>query len=112
MKEGEMKFKPGSAMCGAALLVTLAVVAGASVRDARAVLPSGDAVQQWDKIAEDTVVGSGAFQNEGLLYMAYVSNAMYRSIAPGERQGQSADAAVVEAAYTTLSHFFPAQAAT
>jgi hypothetical protein len=76
------------------------------------VLPSGNAVQQWDKIAEDTVVGSGAFQNEGLIYMAYVSNAMYRSIAPGERRGQSADAAVIEAAYTTLSYYFPAQAAT
>jgi hypothetical protein len=107
-----MKLKPGKPMLAAAILVTLAVVAGASVHEARAVLPAGNAVQQWDKIAEDTVVGSGAFQNEGLLYMAYVSNAMYNSIAPGERAGQSADAAVVEAAYTTLSHYFPAQAAT
>jgi hypothetical protein len=98
------------ALAAFVLLVTLAVVAGASVRDARAMLPPGNAVQQWDKIAEDTVVGSGAFQNEGLIYMAYVSNAMYSSIAPGERNGQSADAAVVEAAYTTLSHYFPAQA--
>jgi len=107
-----MTFKPGRLMLVAAVLVMLAVVAGASVRDARAVLPPGNAVQQWDKIAEDTVVGSGAFQNEGLIYMAYVSNAMYRSISPGQRRGQSADAAVVEAAYTTLSHYFPAQAAT
>ena len=107
-----MTFKPGRPMLVAAVLVMLAVVAGASVRDARAVLPPGNAVQQWDKIAEDTVVGSGAFQNEGLIYMAYVSNAMYRSISPGQRRGQSADAAVVEAAYTTLSHYFPAQAAT
>jgi hypothetical protein len=107
-----MKFKPGKAMLAAAILVTLAVVAGANVRDAGAVLPPGNAVQQWDKIAEDTIVGSGAFQNEGLTYMAYVSNAMYRSISPGERNGQSADAAVVEAAYTTLSHYFPAQGAT
>src|SRR6266567_3514893 len=105
-------FKRGRPMLVAAVLVMLAVVAGAGVRDARAVLPTGNAVQQWDKIAEDTVVGSGAFQNEGLIYMAYVSNAMYRSISPGERRGQSADAAVVEAAYTTLSHFFPAQGAT
>jgi len=107
-----MTFKPGRPMLVAAVLVMLAVVAGASVRDARAVLPPGNAVQQWDKIAEDTVVGSGAFQNEGLIYMAYVSNAMYNAISPGERKGQSADAAVVEAAYTTLSHYFPAQAAT
>src|SRR5262249_35851017 len=48
----------------------------------------------------------------GLIYMAYVSNAMYRAVAPGERQGQSADAALVEAAYATLSHYFPAQGAT
>jgi hypothetical protein len=77
-----------------------------------AVLPAGNAVQQWDKIAEDTIVGSGAFQNEGLIYMGYVTSAMYRAVSPGERRGQSTDAAVVEAAYTTLSHYFPAQAAT
>ncbi len=106
-----MKFKPGKAILAAAILVTLAVVAGANVRDARAVLPPGNAAQQWDKIAEDTVVGSGAFQNEGLVYMAYVTNAMYSSVSPGERKGQSADAAIVETAYTTLSHYFPAQAA-
>jgi hypothetical protein len=76
------------------------------------ILPGGNAVEQWDKIAEDTVVGSGAFQNEGLIYMAYVSSAMYRAVSPGERRGQSPDAAVVEAAYTTLSHYFPAQGAT
>ncbi len=100
------------AMLAAAAVIVMAAVAGASVRDARAVLPPGNTAQQWDKIAEDTVVGSGAFQNEGLIYMAYVSNAMYRAVAPGERRGQSADAALIEAAYTTLSHYFPAQAAT
>src|SRR5439155_21570207 len=77
-----------------------------------AVLPPGNAVEQWDKIAEDTVVGSGAFQNEGLVYMGYVSSAMYRAVSPGERRGQSPAAAVVEAAFTTLSHYFPAQTAT
>jgi hypothetical protein len=112
MEEREMNFKPGKAIVAAVILVTLAVVAGSSVRDAKAVLPPGNTVQQWDKIAEDTIVGSGAFQNEGLVYMAYVSNAMYNAVAPGERNGQSADAAVVEAAYTTLSHYFPSQAAT
>ena len=84
----------------------------AAPRSGADTLPPGNTVQQWDKIAEDTIVGSGAFQNEGLIYMAYVSNAMYNAVAPGERNGQSADAAVVEAAYTTLSHYFPAQAAT
>src|SRR6266581_9240170 len=100
------------AMLAAAAVIVMAAVAGASVRDARAVLPSGNTAQQWDKIAEDTVVGSGAFQNEGLIYMAYVSSAMYRAVAPGERRGQDSDAAMIEAAYTTLSHYFPAQAAT
>jgi hypothetical protein len=37
---------------------------------ARAALPPGNAAQQWNRIAEDTVVGAGAFQNEGLIYMA------------------------------------------
>jgi hypothetical protein len=104
-----MRYK---AMLAAAVVIVIAAVAGAGVQNARAVLPPGNTAQQWDKIAEDTVVGSGAFQNEGLIYMAYASNAMYRAVAPGERLGQSADAALVEAAYTTLSHYFPAQAAT
>ena len=78
----------------------IALGALASVRAAQAVLPPGNTVAQWDKIAEDTVVGSGAFQNEGLVYMAYVSDAMYRSITPGRRLGQSPDAAVIESAYT------------
>src|SRR2546429_3911415 len=99
-------------MLVAALVILTAVVAGAGVRDASAVLPPGNTAQQWDKIAEDTVVASGAFQNEGFIYMAYVTNAMYGAVSPGERKGQDADAAMIEAAYTTLSHYFPAQAAT
>jgi VCPO second helical-bundle domain len=63
-----------------------------------------------DKIAEDTIVGSGAFQGEGFVYMAYVSMAMDRAVNPGERQGQSPDAAVTEAAYRILVHYFPANA--
>ena len=90
---------------------------------ASAALPPGNAVQQWNKIAEDVVVGSGAFQNEGLIYMAYVSAAVYdAAVAIGEGyepygsriaapSGASLEAAVVEAAYTTLRHYFPAQAA-
>jgi hypothetical protein len=95
------------------LLAGAALVGGIGAATAQgAVLPPGNAVEQWDKIAEDTVVGSGAFQNEGLIYMAYVSSAMYRAVSPGERRGQSPAAAVVEAAFTTLSHYFPAQTAT
>ena len=44
--------------------------------------------------------------------MAYTSDAMYRSITPGRRLGQSPDAAVIESAYTVLSHYFPSQQAT
>src|SRR5437762_4724332 len=99
-------------MLVSALVVLIAVVAGAGVRDARAVLPPGNTAQQWDKIAEDTAVASGAFQNESFIYMAYVTNAMYNAVSPGERKGQDGDAAVTEAAYTVLSHYFPSQQAT
>lgn len=101
--------RPPIAIAAATVAIVLALMAGAQVRAAHAVLPPGNTAAQWDKIAEDTVVGSGAFQNEGLVYMAYTTNAMYRSITPGRRLGQSPDAAVIEAAYTVLSHYFPAQ---
>ena len=52
----------------------------ATSRPAVAALPPGNPVQQWNKIAEDVVVGSGAFQNEGLIYMAYVSAAVYDAV--------------------------------
>ena len=76
-------------------------------------------MEQWNKIAEDTVVGSGAFQSEGLLYMAYESTAVYdavvsleggyRPLEPAFRVSKQAspDAAVVEAAYRILRHYFP-----
>ena len=76
-------------------------------------LPPGNTVQQWDKIAEDTVVGSGAFQNEGLdLHGLRLERDVPRDRAGRAARASRADAAVVEAAYTTLSHYFPAQAAT
>jgi hypothetical protein len=90
---------------------------------AQAALPPGNAVQQWNKIAEDTVVGAGAFQNEGLIYMAYVSAAVYDAVAAIEGgyepyaariaapPGASVEAAAAEAAYTILHFHFPAQAA-
>jgi hypothetical protein len=110
-------------------VVTIAVVALAvadsagTSRNAAAALPPGNTVAQWNTIAEDTVVGSGAFQSEGLIYMAYAAAAVYDAvvairggyepygpaiIAPA---GASPDAAVVEAAYQTLVHYFPSQAA-
>jgi hypothetical protein len=81
----------------------------------------GNIVEQWNKIAEDTVVGSGAFQAEGLIYMSYVSAAVYNATVAINGQyaqfgtrvtaptGSSTDAAIIEAAYDTLVHYFPAQ---
>ena len=98
------------------LLIASALVALAS--PATATLPPGNTVQQWNKIAEDTVVGSGAFQPEGFLYMAYVTAAVYDAAVAIEGgfepygppitapPGASVDCAVVESAYRTLRYYF------
>jgi hypothetical protein len=98
------------------LLIALTLVALASPMSAT--LPPGNTVQQWNKIAEDTVVGSGAFQPEGFLYMAYVTAAVYDAAVAIEGgfepygppiaapPGASIDCAVVEAAYRTLRYYF------
>jgi hypothetical protein len=44
----------------------LAVLVVFTSQAVQAALPSGNSVQQWNKISEDTVVSSGAFGNEGL----------------------------------------------
>ena len=107
-----------------AIAVTAMAVAASAgtTRNAAAALPSGNTVAQWNMIAEDTVVGSGAFQSEGLIYMAYVSAAVYDAVVAIEGgyepygpaitapAGASPDAAVVEAAYRTLVNYFPLQA--
>jgi hypothetical protein len=102
-----------------ALALSFALVGG-TARNAAATLPSGNTVQQWDEIAANTVVSSGAFGNEGLQYMAYVSAAIYDAVTSIEggyqpygpavagAAGASSDAAVVEAACATLTHYFPA----
>jgi hypothetical protein len=100
-------------------LVVVAALGATASRDARAVLPPlPDTVQQWNKIAEDTVLASGAFQGEGEIYMAYTSAAVYdaavairggyESYGPpiGASPGASVDCAVVEAAYQTLRYYF------
>jgi hypothetical protein len=109
-------------LVGATILL-LAAATGTE-RGASAALPAGNTVEQWNQIAEDTVVGSGAFQNEGYIYMAYESTAVYDavdSIAGGYQplepafrvsNNASPDAAVVEAAYRTLRHYFPAASPT
>ncbi len=100
-----------------ATAVAVALVAG-TTRNAAAALPPGNTVAQWNKIAEDTVVGSGAFQSEGLIYMAYASTAAYNAVVAIEGgyepldstitapAGASVDCAVVEAAYRTLRYYF------
>src|SRR5881396_1764070 len=101
------------------LLIALAFVL---MPNASATLPPGDTVQQWNKIAEDTVVGSGTFQPEGFIYMAYPSAAVYDAVVAIEGgfepygpaitapEGASVDAAIVEAGYRTLVYYFPLQA--
>src|SRR5712692_1164701 len=64
-----------------ALLIALAIMLLAcTVSQAAPTLPPGNTVQQWNTIAENTVVGSGAFQAEGFIYMGYVSSAMYDAV--------------------------------
>jgi len=108
------------------LLIGIAVVAaiGATTsRNASAVLPPlPNTVQQWNKIAEDTVVGSGAFQGEGEVYVSYTATAVYDAVVAiqggYEPYGAaitapacaSVDCAVVEAAYRTLIYYFPTNA--
>lgn len=103
-------------------LFGLAVMLG-SANAASAAAP-GNVAEQWNKIAEDTVVSSGAFQAEGLIYMAYVSAAVYNATAAINGQytplgtgvtaprGSSVDAAIIEAAYDTLANYFPSQTGT
>jgi hypothetical protein len=102
-----------------ALLAAVALASPApTTRDAAAALPPGNTVAQWNSIAEDTVVGSGAFQSEGYIYMAYAATAVYNAVVAIEGgyepidstitapEGASVDCAVVEAAYRTLSFYF------
>src|SRR4029434_6983108 len=104
----------------ATLLITLAMLIMASpIGKASPTLPPGNTVQQWNKIAEDTVVGSGTFQPEGIVYMSYVSAAMYDAavvieagfepygppIKPPPSPGASVEAAIIEAAHQTLGAY-------
>lgn len=98
------------------VLVLLLVPANQSIRAG-----SASSVKTWNEIATEAVVISTPFQNEGLIYMAYVSAAVYDAVVAIEGgyapygagvtapAGASVDAAVVEAAYRTLVHYLPAQ---
>ncbi len=119
MEGGAMRARTLRGVIAAAAFV-LAAVAGTT--PAAATLPPGNTVEQWNKIAEDTVVGSGTFLPEGFLYMAYPSAAVYDAVVAIEGgfepygppidapAGASVEAAVVEAAYRTLWAYFPPEA--
>jgi hypothetical protein len=114
-------FQSGSNVMSLTLCALLAWLSTAPPK-AHATLPPGNTVSQWNQIAENTVVGSGAFQAEGFIYMAYVSAAVYDAVVSIEGNhepcaehlpvapGASKDAAVIEAAYRILVNYFPAQA--
>lgn len=117
------RFLTGVCAAAAAVAALIAVAAPGTGRSAAVSLPPGNTVEQWNKIAEDTVVGSGAFQIEGFIYMAYASTAVYDAtvalqggytpLLPAFRVWKKAspDAAIVEAAYRTLTHYFPTASA-
>ncbi len=106
------------------ILIALAIFVMTNSMGKAVTLPPGNTVEQWNTIAENTVVGASTFQAEGFIYMAYVSAAVYDALVSIEggyepygsaisaAPGASTDAAVVEAAYRTLVKYFPAQAAT
>jgi hypothetical protein len=125
MKSGISTHVRARALRVVALAVAVLVVAASAgtTRAAATALPPGNTVAQWNQIAEDAVVRSGAYQSEGFIYMAYVSAAVYDAVVAIEGgyepygpaltvpDGASVKAAVVEAAYHTLVHYFPSQAA-
>ena len=65
------------ARTAAAMTVLLSLAAGGWTPAAAA---GPNTVAQWNKIAEDTVVGSGAFQIEAFVYMAYAQTAVYDAL--------------------------------
>ena len=99
----------------------LAVVAITAVENRTVHAGTPNSVVQWNVIAEEAVIRLRAFQSEGFLYMAYVSAAVYDAVVAIEGRyvpyldgvatapGASTDAAVIEAAYRTLVHYFPGQ---
>ncbi len=126
---GSMKGHLGSvAAIMAAVLVALVVgtgVTGAANSRTTAATISPQAALDWNLIAVNTVRAAtpAKFQIEGTLYMSYVQAAVYDAVTTIKGRykpyhslgitssGASPRAAVAAAAYTTLSYYFPAQAA-
>jgi len=132
-------------VCGLAAVVAMVLFFGST---GRAAVSDAQVVLQWNKIAEDIVTTPppGAmiktYQNEGLIYMAYVSAAIYDAAVAikggfepygfdvdacsggdGARKGRtrfsidaspdaSVQAAVATAAYRILVKYFPSDATT
>jgi len=108
---------------GAGILGSLCLVGGLVAGSASPVAAVGEnMVSQWDLIAENTVVGSGVAQIEGLIYLSYTQLAVYDAVVAieggYERYGPAidaaddanAEAAVAQAAHDTLAHYFPLSA--
>lgn len=96
------------------------VAAGALSRPAAGVtcsLPSGNAAQQWDQIAQDAVLGKVPNQLEEFIYMGYVNGAVYDAVTSitggyepligrvAASPQASADAAIATAAHDTLTYY-------
>jgi hypothetical protein len=112
--------------------IVVAVIVGGCLSaqsSAAAASLSPTAVLDWNQIAVSTVRGAtpAKFQPEGMIYMSYVQAAVYDAVTkidgryvpyhdftldPTIVANASLQAAVAAAAYTTLAHYFPAQAAT
>ena len=112
----------------AVVVVALVVgtgVTGAATSRTSATTISPQAALDWNVIAVNTVRAAtpAKFQIEGNLYMSYVQAAVYDAVTTIKGRyvpyhvigmsapGASPRAAVAAAAYTTLSYYFPAQAA-
>lgn len=108
---------------GAGIVGTLCLVGGLVAGSASPVAGAGpNMVAQWNVIAENAVVGAGAQQLEGFLYLSYTQLAVYDAVVAIEggyapygpaidaAAGASAEAAVVQAAYETLVWSIPGSA--
>jgi hypothetical protein len=133
-----LRSKGSQWMCWLAVFILfIPVFTGSGI----AAVTDRDVVLQWNKLAEDTITPK-VFQNEGLIYMAYVSAAIYDAVvvikggyepygldrdacsatqnsqahgtgsAIEANPGASVQAAVATAAYQTLLKYFPIDAAT
>src|SRR5512138_928356 len=83
-----------------------------------------EALLNWNTIAQRvTVQVAKQFPQQAMVYLSYVQAAVYNAVVAIEgryepyktnlapRPGASIDAAVAAAAYTVLTHYFPAQQA-